>query len=95
MLRRATGRDNAVAPADLAAQAQEALLLAVAVSLPVVAVAAVVGLVVAVLQAATQIQDITLSHLPRFLAVAGALALLGPWMGSQIAIFAARVFVSR
>lgn len=81
-------------PADLAAQAQEALLLSVAVSLPVVAVAAVVGLVVAVLQAATQIQDITLSHLPRFLAVAGALALLGPWMGTQIATFAARVLAN-
>ena len=83
-----------MAPADLVAQAQEALLLSVAVSLPVVAVAAVVGLAVAVLQAATQIQDITLSHLPRFLAVAGALALLGPWMGGQIATFAERVFAS-
>jgi flagellar biosynthesis protein FliQ len=81
-------------PADLAAQAQEALLLSVAISLPVVAVAAMVGLVIAVLQAATQIQDITLSHLPRFLAVAGALALLGPWMGGQIAIFAARVLAN-
>jgi type III secretion HrpO family protein len=81
-----------MAPADLAAQAQEALLLSVAVALPVVAVAAVVGLVVAVLQAATQIQDVTIAHLPRFLAVAGALALLGPWMGGQIANFAARVF---
>jgi flagellar biosynthetic protein FliQ len=81
-------------PADLAAQAQEALLLSVAISLPVVAVAAMVGLVIAVLQAATQIQDITLSHLPRFLAVAGALALLGPWMGGLIAIFAARVLAN-
>jgi type III secretion HrpO family protein len=81
-----------VTPSDLAAQAQEALLLAVALSLPVVAVAAAVGLVVAVLQAATQIQDVTLAHLPRFLAVAGALAVLGPWMGSQIAVFAARIF---
>ena len=83
-----------MAPADLAAQAQEALLLSVAVTLPVVGVAAVVGLIVAVFQAATQIQDITLAHLPRFLAVAGALALLGPWMGGQIAIFAARIFAT-
>jgi flagellar biosynthesis protein FliQ len=83
-----------MAPADLAARAQEALLLSVAISLPVVAVAAVVGLVVAVFQAATQIQDVTLSHLPRFWAVAGALALLGPWMGGQVANFAARVFAN-
>jgi flagellar biosynthesis protein FliQ len=83
-----------VAPADLAAQAQEALLLSVAVAFPVVAVAAVVGLVVAVFQAATQIQDVTIAHLPRFLAVAGALAVLGPWMGRQIAVFAARALGS-
>jgi flagellar biosynthesis protein FliQ len=50
--------------------------------------------VVAALQAATQIQDVTLAHLPRFLAVAGALAVLGPWMGGQIAIFAARIFAA-
>jgi flagellar biosynthesis protein FliQ len=80
-----------MSPADLAYRAQEALLLSVAVALPVVAVAALVGLVVAVLQAATQIQDVTIAHLPRFLAVAVALAVLGPWMGRQIAAFAARM----
>lgn len=71
---------------------QEALLLAVAVSLPVVVVAALVGLLVAVVQAATQVQDVTLSHLPRLIVVAIALAVAGPWMGAQIAAFAARVF---
>lgn len=71
--------------------AQEALLLSVAVSLPVIGLAAVVGLLVAVMQAATQVQDITLAHLPRVCAVALALAVLGPWMGGQIAAFATRV----
>ena len=77
---------------QLVALAQEALLLSVAVSLPAVAVAALVGLVVAVLQAATQVQDVTLAHLPRLVVVALALAIAGPWMGAQIAAFAARVF---
>jgi flagellar biosynthetic protein FliQ len=81
-----------MSPADLAQRAEEALLLSVAVSLPVIAIAALVGLVVAALQAATQIQDMTIAHLPRFLAVAVALAVLGPWMGRQIAAFAARIF---
>ncbi len=76
----------------LAEAGREALLLAVGVSLPLVAVAALVGLLVGVVQAATQIQDITLAHLPRFLAVAVTLAALGPWMGHQIAAFALRVF---
>jgi len=78
--------------ADLVQRAQEALLLSIAVALPAVAIAALVGLVVAVFQAATQIQDVTIAHLPRFLAVAAVLAVLGPWMGHQIAAFAARVF---
>ena len=72
--------------------AQEALLLAVAVSLPVLAVAAVVGLVTAALQAASQIQDPTLAHLPRLVAVTAALVLVGPWMGRAIAQFAIRTF---
>jgi flagellar biosynthesis protein FliQ len=67
-------------------------LLSVAVSLPVVGIAALAGLLVAVFQAATQVQDFTLAHLPRLVVVAIALAILGPWMGSQIAAFAARVF---
>jgi type III secretion HrpO family protein len=78
--------------AQLVGHAQEALLLSIAVALPVVAVAALVGLLMAVLQAATQIQDATLAHLPRLLAVAVALAVVGPWMGRQIAAFAARIF---
>ena len=76
----------------LTALAQQGLLLALAVSLPVVAVAAVVGALVAALQAATQIQDATLSHLPRLVVVALLLALLAPWMGAEIAGFAARAF---
>ena len=75
---------------ELTQLAQEALLLGVAVSLPIVGVAALAGLVVAVFQAATQVQDFTLAHLPRFVVVAVALAIVGPWMGQQIAAFAFR-----
>lgn len=77
---------------DLMAQAQEALLLSIAVSLPVIGAAALAGLFVAIFQAATQVQDITLAHLPRLLVVAVVLALAGPWMGHQVAAFAVRAF---
>jgi type III secretion HrpO family protein len=79
-------------PATLVRLAQEALLLVVAASLPALAVAALVGLVVAALQAASQVQDPTLAHLPRLLAVVAALALVGPWMGRQVSAFAQRTF---
>ena len=81
--------------ADLAGLGQNALLLALLVSLPVVGIAALVGLVVAAFQAATQLQDATIAHLPRLVAVALALALLGPWMGSEIAGFAVETFTFR
>jgi flagellar biosynthesis protein FliQ len=77
--------------AYLSAIGQEALLLSVAISLPVVGIAALIGLLVAVFQAATQIQDVTIAHLPRLVVVAVALAVMGPWMGSEIAAFAARI----
>ena len=81
-------------PSTLVHDAQQALLLALAVSLPALAVAAVVGLLVAAMQAASQIQDPTLAHLPRLLAVIAALALLGPWMGHEIAAFATQMFAA-
>jgi len=82
-----------MSPAALLEQAQNALLLSVAVALPVLAVAALVGLSVAAFQAASQIQDPTIAHLPRLLAVIAALVILGPWMGSQIGAFAERMLV--
>lgn len=75
--------------------AQSALLLAITISLPVVALAALVGALVSALQAATQLQDATLAHLPRLLAVAVALVVAGPWMGAEIARFALEAFAGR
>jgi type III secretion protein S len=81
-----------MALADLTTLAQQALLLALWVSLPVLGVAALVGLFGAILQAATQVQDAALGHFPKFVAVTVALALAGPWMGRQILAFALRAF---
>jgi len=79
--------------AELTALAQQALLLSLLVSLPVLIVAAAVGLLSAIFQAATQVQDAALTHLPKFVAVSVALALVGPWMGRQVLGFAVRAFV--
>lgn len=80
-------------PVDaLVALAQEALLLSVVVALPVVGAALVVSFGVSLFQAATDLSDSTLSHVPRLVAVTAVLVALGPWMGSRIAEFAARAF---
>lgn len=77
---------------DLVGLAERALLLSVLVSLPILVVAAAFGLLAAMFQAATQIQDAALSHLPKFLAVAILLGALGPWMGREIVSFARLAF---
>jgi flagellar biosynthesis protein FliQ len=78
--------------AELVTLAEQALVLSLLVSLPVLLAAAAVGLLTSVFQAATQVQDAALGHLPKFVAVAVALALAGPWMGRQILGFALRAF---
>lgn len=80
--------------AQLLDYAQNALLLTVLLSLPAVGVAALVSLVMALFQAATQVNDMTIAHLPRFVAVTVTLALTGAWMGGELLAFAARVFSS-
>jgi type III secretion HrpO family protein len=79
-------------PAALLDHAQNALLLTVLLSLPAVGVAALVSLIMALFQAATQVNDMTIAHLPRFVAVSVTLALSGAWMGAELLAFATRVF---
>jgi flagellar biosynthetic protein FliQ len=57
-----------------------------------VLVALAVGLLVGLFQAASQIQEFTLSFVPKILAVLVALALLLPWMGEQLVRFAQAAF---
>ena len=62
----------------------QALELALRVGLPLLVVGLVVGLAVSVFQAVTQIQEQTLSFIPKILALAGVLLVLGPWMLNQL-----------
>ena len=59
---------------------QQGLYLMLMVSAPVLLAVLVVGLVVSIFQAATQINEMTLSFIPKLLAMAAVLALTGPWM---------------
>ena len=63
---------------------REGLYLALLISLPVLAVSLVVGLAFGILQAATQLQEQTLSFVPRLAAVLLTIAVIGGWMGAQI-----------
>ncbi|MBP6849988.1 MAG: flagellar biosynthesis protein FliQ [Rhodoferax sp.] len=59
---------------------QEALLTLLMVSAPVLGVVLVVGLVVSLLQAITQINEATLTFIPKLIAAVVVFALAGPWM---------------
>lgn len=63
---------------------RQALYLVLVVSTPAVAASLVVGVLVSVIQATTQLQDQTLSFVPKLLAVMLVLALSGGWMGAQV-----------
>ena len=58
------------------------------VAAPVLIAALATGLLVSVLQVATQLQEMTLSYVPKLLVSAIVLILLGPWMIHRITLFA-------
>ncbi|NMA79892.1 MAG: flagellar biosynthesis protein FliQ [Clostridiales bacterium] len=71
---------------------KEALILAFKLAGPLLVVGMLVGLVVAILQAATQVHEQTLTFVPKAVAVAVTLLLLGPWMINSIEDFMFRIF---
>jgi type III secretion protein S len=72
--------------------AAQMLWLVLLLSLPVVVVASVVGIVVSLLQALTQIQDQTVQFLIKLLAVAATLAGTYHWMGDVVLNYANQSF---
>jgi len=58
----------------------QAMKVALTMAVPLLLTALIVGLVIAVFQAATQINEMTLSFIPKLLAMCGVLALIGPWL---------------
>ncbi|KPB00124.1 flagellar biosynthesis protein FliQ [Ahrensia marina] len=69
--------------ADVLDLVQFAIWITILVSGPAVIAAMVVGLSIALLQALTQVQEITLTFVPKIIAIFLALALAAPFMGSQ------------
>ena len=59
---------------------QEALLMLLMVASPVLGVALVVGLLVSLFQAVTQINEATLAFVPKLISVVAVIAIAGPWM---------------
>ena len=67
-------------PESVLTLAQQALLITLLMAAPPLLAALLTGLVVSVFQAATQINEMTLSFIPKLLAIFVVLVLFGPWM---------------
>ena len=74
--------------------AYQSLLLILILSGPPVIISTTLGLFVAIVQAATQIQEQTLSFTVKLIAVILTLLLLGGWLSAQIMQFANNIFIN-
>ena len=63
-------------------------------AMPLLMAGLVVGLVVSVFQAVTQIQEQTLAFIPKIIAIAAVLVILGPWMLGQVMTYTTQLYES-
>lgn len=75
-----TVEERAMTPESVMMMGTEAMKVAIAVAAPLLLVALVTGLIISILQAATQINEMTLSFIPKIIAVFVAIIVAGPWM---------------
>ncbi|MEO8419121.1 MAG: flagellar biosynthesis protein FliQ [Methylophilaceae bacterium] len=76
---------------DMGRQAMEVTLL---VAAPMLLVALLIGLIVSIFQAATQINETTLSFIPKLIGIFAALVIAGPWMLSVMLDYMRQVFTN-
>ncbi|HWK67467.1 MAG TPA: flagellar biosynthesis protein FliQ [Rhizobiaceae bacterium] len=78
--------------ADALEIVQYAIWTVLTASAPAVIVAMIVGIAIAFLQALTQIQEITLTFVPKIVAILLVVALSAPFIGAQISTFTTVIF---
>ncbi|TSE25203.1 fliQ: flagellar biosynthetic protein FliQ [Tepidimonas sediminis] len=74
--------------------AQQAMFTLLAVAAPVLGAVLLVGLLVSLFQALTQINEATLSFVPKLIAAVAVLVLVGPWMLTTLVEFIRRVLLA-
>ena len=79
-------------PQTVMAIGQGALEMTLMVSAPLLLAALIVGLIVSVFQAATQINEMTLSFIPKLVAIFAALLIAGPWIITMLTDYMRRLF---
>jgi flagellar biosynthesis protein FliQ len=83
-----------VTPETVMSVGTHALEVTLMLAAPLLLVALVVGLLVGIFQAATQINEMTLSFIPKLIAMAATIAIAGPWMLKLIVNYTRELFES-
>lgn len=71
---------------------REAITTLLIVSAPLLGAALVVGLIISLIQAVTQINEATLTFAPKIIAIFIAVLVFGPWMGNRLLLFTVEIF---
>ena len=79
-------------PESVITLGQQAIELTLMISAPLLLSALLIGLIVSIFQAATQINEQTLSFIPKIVGIFLALIIAGPWMISMLVDFMRRLF---
>lgn len=74
--------------------AKEALIVALEVSAPILGASLVIGIVVSLIQAVTQVNEMTLTFVPKLIGVFVAMLIFGPWMMETLLSFSAGLFAN-
>jgi flagellar biosynthetic protein FliQ len=72
--------------------AHQAIIISIKLAAPFLVVTVGIGLFVSILQAATQVQEVTLSFVPKLIGVAVVIAIGGSWMLNEIVAFTRQLF---
>jgi len=80
-----------MSPESVVTLANEAVKMALLLSAPLLGIGLFVGLVIAILQATTQVQEMTLTFVPKIVAVLLTLIAVAPWMLSKLTMFTSQI----
>ncbi len=73
---------------------KEAMKITMLLSMPLLLVSLIAGLIVSIFQAVTQIQEMTLTFIPKIIATAVALIFLAPWMTKLMVNYVVQLYSS-
>ncbi len=81
-------------PELLISLAKEAIILTITVSMPMLGLGLIVGLSISIFQTVTSIQEMTLTFVPKIIAVLLGLLYFAPWMGGKLATFTEKLIIN-